>query len=146
MLRIRFYICCTNFIRIGEQIRDVTRRGDVIIENFIENDRVYKKMNYKIKHEGWNIIQEHIVLWLDAFIASKPHNNNQYMHIYIYIYTFASPVNCVFEPSKENKSKTINARKKKQGQFWNLHQIPNKSSYPNFRFSFYFFRWLKIFK
>ena len=22
----------------------------------------------------------------------------------------------------------------KQGQFWNLHQIPNKTSYPDFRF------------
>ena len=50
VLRIQFYICCTNFIRIGEQIRDVTRRGDVIIENFIENDRVHRK--YKINHEG----------------------------------------------------------------------------------------------
>ena len=40
---IQFYICCTNFMRIGEQIRDVTWRGDVIIENFIENDRVYRK-------------------------------------------------------------------------------------------------------
>ena len=43
VLRIQFYICCTNFIRIGEQICDVTWRGDVIIENFIENDRVYRK-------------------------------------------------------------------------------------------------------
>ena len=34
------------------------------------------------------------------------------MHIYIYIHTFASPVKCVFEPPKENKSKTINARRK----------------------------------
>ena len=23
----------------------------------------------------------------------------------------------------------------KQGQFWNLHQIPHKTSYPDFRFS-----------
>ena len=43
VLRIQFNICCTNFIRIGEQIRDVTWRSDVIIENFIENDRVYGK-------------------------------------------------------------------------------------------------------
>ena len=28
---------------------------------------------------------------------------------------------------------------KKQGQFWNLHQIPHKTSYPDFRFSSYFF-------
>ena len=54
-----------------------------------------------MKAEGWNIIQEHIVLWLDAFIASKPPNNTQYMHTYIAIYIFASPVKCVFEPSKE---------------------------------------------
>ena len=30
-------------MQISEQIRDVTWRSDVIIENFIENDRVYKK-------------------------------------------------------------------------------------------------------
>ena len=29
--------------------------------------------------------------------------------------------------------------KEKQGQFWNLHQIPHKTSYPDFRFSSYFF-------
>ena len=40
---------------------------------------------YKINHEGWNIIQEHNVLWLDAVIVSKHPNNTQYMHIYIYI-------------------------------------------------------------
>ena len=28
------------------------------------------------------------------------------------MYIFVSPVKCVFEPSKENKSKTINAKKK----------------------------------
>ena len=39
---------------------------------------------------------------------------------------------------------------KKQGQFWNLHQIPNKTSYPDFRFFllfccfFQFFSGLKI--
>ena len=43
-------------------------------------------------------IQEHMVPWLDAFIASKPPNNTQYVHVYTYI--FASPVKCVFEPSK----------------------------------------------
>ena len=32
--------------------------------------------------------------------------------MYIYIYIFASPVKCVFEPSIEEKSKTINARRK----------------------------------
>ena len=30
VLGIQFYICCTNFIRIGEQIRDVTWRGMLI--------------------------------------------------------------------------------------------------------------------
>ena len=44
VLRIQFHICCTNFIRIGEQISDViVTSRDVIIENFIENDRVYRK-------------------------------------------------------------------------------------------------------
>ena len=33
----------------------------------------------------------------------------------------------------------------KQGQFWNLHRIPNKTSYPDFRFFFFqFFSGLKI--
>ena len=66
-----------------EKNKDSFDARDAIIENFIENDQVYWKNN--INHEGWNIIQEHIVLWLDAFIASKPSNNTQYMHIYIYI-------------------------------------------------------------
>ena len=26
----------------------------------------------------------------------------------------------------------------KQGQFWNLHRIPNKTSYPDLRFFFFF--------
>ena len=47
-----------------------------------------------MKHEDWNIIQEHMVPWLDAFIASKHNNNTQYMDLYI----FDSPVKCVFEP------------------------------------------------
>ena len=25
----------------------------------------------KMKHEGWNIIQEHMITWLDAFIATE---------------------------------------------------------------------------
>ena len=33
-------------------------------------------------------------------------------HIAIYLYIFASNVKCVFEPSKEEKSKTINDRSK----------------------------------
>ena len=45
---------------------------------------------------------------LDAFIASRHNSNIQYMHFYIYI--FNSPVKCVFEVSKEQKSKTVNAR------------------------------------
>ena len=28
---------------------------------------------------------------------------------------------------------------KKQGQFWNLHHTPHKTSNPDFRFSSYFF-------
>ena len=31
----------------------------------------------------------------------------------------------------------------KQGQFWNLHRIPNKTSYPDFRFFFLVFFWTK---
>ena len=34
----------------------------------------------------------------------------------------------------------------KQGQFWNLHRIPNKTLYPDFRFFYFsgFFSGLKI--
>ena len=32
----------------------------------------------------------------------------------------------------------------KQGQFWNLHRIPNKTLYPDFRFLFQVFSGLKI--
>ena len=50
-------------------------------------------------------LQEHMVPWLDAFIASRHNNNTQWVniciYIYIYIYIFGSPVICVFETSKE---------------------------------------------
>ena len=32
----------------------------------------------------------------------------------------------------------------KQGQFWNLHQIPHKTLYPDFLFSSYFYFILMI--
>ena len=44
---------------------------------------------------------------LDAFIATKWHNNTQYIYIYMTLLVI-----CVFKPSKEQKSKTINARRK----------------------------------
>ena len=75
-----------------------------------------------MKHEGWNIIQEYMIPWLDAFIASEQHNNTQYMHIYIYI--FASTVKCVLNFQK--KSQKLPMLEEKQGQFWNLHWIPDK--------------------
>ena len=56
------------------------------------------------------------------------------MHIYIYI---CLSCKMRFEPSKENKSK-LSMLEKKQGQFWNLHQIPHKTSYPDFSFSSFF--------
>ena len=31
----------------------------------------------------------------------------------------------------------------KQGQFWTLHRIPNKTSNPDFRFLFSYFFWTK---
>ena len=69
-----------------------------------------------MKHEVWNIIQEHMVLWLDAFLASNPPNNTQYMQVYNTQFAhkntqYASPVN-VFLNAQKNKSKTINARRK----------------------------------
>ena len=59
-----------------------------------------------------------------------------YIYIYIYIYTFASPVKCVFEPSKENKSKTINARRKTRTV---LESASNSAQNFVSRFSSYFF-------
>ena len=40
---------------------------------------------------------------------------------------------------QKNISKKISMLEEKQGQFWNLHQIPHKTSNPEFRFSSYFF-------
>ena len=37
-----------------------------------------------MKHEGWNIIQEHMVPWIDVFITSNHNNNTQYMYLIIY--------------------------------------------------------------
>ena len=34
----------------------------------------------------------------------------------------------------------------KQGQFWNLHQIPHQTSYPDLRFSSYFFSMIEDFQ
>ena len=34
----------------------------------------------------------------------------------------------------------------KQGQFWNLHQILHKTSYPDFRFSSYFLLMIEDFQ
>ena len=36
--------------------------------------------------------------------------------------------------------------KEKQGQYWNMHQIPHKASYPDFRFSSYYFFMNEIFE
>ena len=33
-------------------------------------------------------------------------------------------------------SQKLSMLKKKQGQFWNLHQIPHKTSHPDFRLIF----------
>ena len=40
---------------------------------------------------------------------------------------------------QKNISQKISMLEEKQGQFWNLHQIPHKTSNPEFRFSSYFF-------
>ena len=47
---------------------------------------------------------------------------------------------------QKNRSQKPSMLKEKQGQFWNLHQIPNKTSNPDFRFCFVFisvFFWTK---
>ena len=38
-----------------------------------------------------------------------------------------------------NRSQKPSMLEQKQGQFWNLHRIPNKTSDPDFRFFFVFF-------
>ena len=131
MLRIWFYICCANFITIGEPpivlyiynmktIIVIISKNKSKIKQFSwtkwawnsilhmlykfhqdqwtktlrhvsrwfhyrnfhrKRSSLLKKIKYKINHEAWNIIREHIVLWLDAFIASKLPNNTQYTHI-----------------------------------------------------------------
>ena len=40
---------------------------------------------------------------------------------------------------QKNRSQKLSMLEEKQGQFWNLHQIPHKTSNPDFRFSLYFF-------
>ena len=45
----------------------------------------------------------------------------------------ASPLKCVFEPSKDSKNRSQKlSMLEKKGQFWNLHQIPLKTSNPDF--------------
>ena len=40
---------------------------------------------------------------------------------------------------QKNRSQKLSMQEEKQGQFWNLHHIPHKTSNPDFRFSSYFF-------
>ena len=47
---------------------------------------------------------------------------------------------------QKNRSHKPSMLEEKQGQFWNLHRIPNKTSNPDFRFLFFFnfiFFWTK---
>ena len=39
---------------------------------------------------------------------------------------------------QKNRSQKPSMLEEKQGQFWNLHRIPNKTSNPDFRFFFLF--------
>ena len=64
-----------------------------------------------------------------------------HIYIYIYIYTFASPVKCVFEPSKENKSKSNNARRKTRTV---LESASNSAQNFVSRFSIFVFFFLMI--
>ena len=68
------------------------------------------------------------------------------MYVYIYIYTFASPVKCVFEPSKENKSKTINARKKNNHSFGICIKVHTKLRIPIFDFRLLLFLMIEDFQ
>ena len=57
------------------------------------------------------------------------------MHIYIYLSLLLN----AFLNLQMNRSQKLSMLEKKQGQFWNLHQIPHKTSNPDFWFSSYFF-------
>ena len=41
---------------------------------------------------------------------------------------------------KKNRSQKPSMLEQKQGQFWNLHRIPNKTSNPEFDFCFFLFQ------
>ena len=41
---------------------------------------------------------------------------------------------------QKNRNQKTSMLEEKQGQFWNLHRIPNKTSKPDFRFLFFLFR------
>ena len=41
------------------------------ITKLIENDQAHrKKIKYKMKQDGWYIIQAHMIPWLDALITT----------------------------------------------------------------------------
>ena len=63
---------------------------------------------------------------------SKPPNNTQYMHIYIHLPLLKN----AFLNLQKNRSQKLSMLEEKQGQFWNLHQIPHKTSNPDFRLIF----------
>ena len=46
---------------------------------------------------------------------------------------------------QKNGSQKPSMLEEKQGQFWNLHRIPNKTSNPDFRFLFSFFLYFRFF-
>ena len=43
----------------------------------------------------------------------------------------------------KNRSQKPSMLEQKQGQFWNLHRIPNKTLNPDFKFFFLVFFWTK---
>ena len=56
------------------------------------------------------------------------------MHIYMYL----SLLENAFLNLQKNRSQKLSMLEKRQGQFWNLHQIPHKTSNPDFDFRLIF--------
>ena len=76
-----------------------------------------------------------MIPWLDASIATKHHNNTQYMHIYIYICLSRK---MYFWTFKKIEVKNLSVLEEIQGQFWNQHWISHKVKKRYFPFSSYF--------
>ena len=98
------------------------KMSDVIITWWRHYHKIHRKRQvhkkYKMKHEGWNI-QEQMIPWLDASIATKHHNNNnnnnQYMHVYMYLPLLSCTMR--FWTFKKNRSQKLSMLERNKYSF-----------------------------